>query len=425
MAAQDTQKAFPSSRWIPKQRLLMIGIAGVLAALGGLGYWWVFMYNTADTQDAYAKADSAQISSRVSGTVSRVLVDNNDPVQAGQPLVELDPGDFAVAVRKAQAVLAKAEADIQADEVALSQTDAQTTAQVRAAEASLAAARDTAQQSRSQLNALESQHAAARAEFLQAQKDYDRFEALYRRGSVAAEKRDQAQTVYKTTKASAQAAESQIAALKASMAGIDQDIDRAEANLALAQSGRYNVDIQRYRLDSLKAQRDQFKADLDAARLNLSYCTIAAPMDGYVAEKWVQVGDSIAPGQALMAVVPLRAVYVEANFKETELTHVRLGQPVKIRADIYPGYTYEGRVAGIEAGTGAAFSLLPPENATGNWIKIVQRIPVKIALNQPPSPERPLRVGVSLTVTIDTTDRSGGTLVSEKPAVKVVSAIAP
>ena len=102
-----------------------------------------------------------------------------------------------------------------------------------------------------------------------------------------------------------------------------------------------------------------------------------------------------------------------------------MGQPVKIRADIYPGYTYEGRVAGIEAGTGAAFSLLPPENATGNWIKIVQRIPVKIALNQPPSPERPLRVGVSLTVTIDTTDRSGGTLVSEKPAAKVVSAIAP
>jgi membrane fusion protein (multidrug efflux system) len=178
-------------------------------------------------------------------------------------------------------------------------------------------------------------------------------------------------------------------------------------------------------LDSLKAQRDQYKAELDTARLNLSYCTLPAPVDGYVDQKWVQVGDRIAPGQALMAVVPLQAAYVEANFKETELTDVRLGQPAKIRADIYPGFAYRGRVAGIGAGTGAAFSLLPPENATGNWIKIVQRVPVKIVLNTPPPPERPLRVGLSLTVTIDTGDRSGGTLIAESGAKRAVSGTVP
>ncbi|MGE5257280.1 MAG: efflux RND transporter periplasmic adaptor subunit [Hyphomicrobiales bacterium] len=425
MAEQDTQHPFPAVRLTLKRRVWIIGMAGVAVALLFLGYWWAFLYNTVSTQDAYAQADSAQISSRVSGTVSRILVDNNDPVRAGQPLVELDPADYTVAVRKAQAVLDKVEADIRADEVQLSQTDAQTTAQVQAAEDSLAAARDTEQQTRSQLDALQSQYDAARAEFIRARKDYNRFEALYRQGSVAAEKRDQARTAYKTTRAGMNAAGDRIAALKASLAGIGQDIDRAKANLASAQSTRYNVDIQRYRLDSLKAQRDQYKADLDAARLNLSYCTIPAPLDGYVDQKWVQVGDSIAPGQALMAVVPLQAVYVEADFKESELAHVRLGQPAKIRADIYPAYTYEGRVAGIGAGTGAAFSLLPPENATGNWIKIVQRVPVKIVLNAPPPPEHPLRVGLSSTVTIDTRDRSGGTLISEEETKKAVSAIAP
>ena len=164
---------------------------------------------------------------------------------------------------------------------------------------------------------------------------------------------------------------------------------------------------------SLKAQRDGYKADLDEAELNLSYCTIAAPIAGFIAQKSIQVGDRVQPGLALMAVVPLQEIYAEANFKETDLTHVRLGQTAVIEADIYPDYIYHGKVVGIRAGTGAAFSLLPPENATGNWIKIVQRVPVKIAFDAPPPPRYPLRVGLSLTVTINTSDRSGKALRSE------------
>ena len=172
----------------------------------------------------------------------------------------------------------------------------------------------------------------------------------------------------------------------------------------------YKNDIQRYRLASLKAQRNVYRAELNDAQLNLSYCTLAASISGFIAQKSVQVGNRVQPGLALLAVVPLQEIYVEANFKETDLTHVRIGQPAVMQADIYPDYTYHGKVFGIRAGTGAAFSLLPPENATGNWIKVVQRVPVKILLTAPPPPDRPLRVGLSLEVTINTSDRSGRAL---------------
>jgi membrane fusion protein (multidrug efflux system) len=158
-------------------------------------------------------------------------------------------------------------------------------------------------------------------------------------------------------------------------------------------------------------------ADLEAARLNLSYCVIAAPMEGYIAQRNIQVGDRIEPGQALMAVVPLSKIYIEANFKETQLTNVRVGQPATVSADIYPGYQYTGKVSGIRAGTGAAFSLIPPENATGNWIKVVQRVPVRIELDKPPPPDHPLRVGASLDVTVNVADRSGSHLLQNTPSI--------
>ncbi len=169
---------------------------------------------------------------------------------------------------------------------------------------------------------------------------------------------------------------------------------------------------------NLNAPRDehaivqQALAAVREAELNLSYCTITAPINGWVSQRAVDVGQHVQPGQELMAVVPLQAVYIEANYKETELTGVRVGQPVEIQADIYPGHVFRGRVDSLSAGTGAVFSLLPPENATGNWVKVTQRVPVKIALDQPFPPNLPLRVGLSVVVTIDTTSKSGPLLVS-------------
>jgi membrane fusion protein (multidrug efflux system) len=307
-------------------------------------------------------------------------------------------------------------AEVQALEASVSQTDLQTSAQIEAAEAALKAAHDNRQASEHHLAEQDSQRTSALAEFKLADKDVRRYDQLYKTGAVAAERWDEARTKFKQTKASLDAIDAQISAENASLKGAKQQVREAEANLKSARADLYKNDIEHFRLASLRAQTGVYRAELDAAQLNLAYCTVTAPIAGYISQKSIQVGDRIQPGLALMAVVPLQQIYVEANFKETDLTHVRLGQPAIIRADIYPDFVYHGKVAGIRAGTGAAFSLLPPENATGNWIKVVQRVPVKITLDVPPPAGYPLRVGLSLEVTINTSNRSGELLRSNSPA---------
>ena len=414
----DDQPPAETKKRFGKKKILWLGLLAVILAAAGAAYWWLFAYNRVSTDDAYARADSAQISGRVPGTVSRVPVHNDYHVAPGQTLLELDPAVYQTAVQKAQARLVQSEADVQALQVTVSQTDIQTQAQVATAEAALKAAHDKHRATRNQLLELDSQRAAAAAQFSLSQKDYRRYEKLFRDGAVAAQQWDEARTKFKQTQAALAAVDASISSENDSLAAVEQQINQAQAQLKSARADLAKNEIERYRLASLQAQRDVYRAELDAAQLNLSYCTITAPIAGFIAQKSVQVGDRIQPGLALMAVVPLQEIYVEANFKETDLTHVRIGQPAVIHADIYPGYTYHGKVVGIRAGTGAAFSLLPPENATGNWIKIVQRIPVKIALDVPPPPDHPLRVGLSLEVTINTTDRSGPALQAEYPGAK-------
>jgi len=404
-----------------RKKIAGLVLLGVIVAAGGIIYWWLFKYNRISTDDAYAHADSAQVSSRVSGTIQRLLVDNDDFVSVGQTLVELDPAVYKTSVQQAQARLAQAEADVGAKEASVSQTDLQTAAQIEAAEAALKAAHDKRLATKHQLSELGSQRAAALAEFTLAEKDFKRFEQLFRSGSVAAEKRDEARTKFKQAQADLDAAAARISSENATLRSIKQEINEAEAQLKSARADLYKNDILHYQLASLKAQRDRYQAELKTAKLNLSYCTIAAPITGFVAQKSIQVGDRVQPGLALMAVVPLQEIYAEANFKETDLTHVRLGQPAVIQADIYPDHVYHGKVVGIRAGTGAAFSLLPPENATGNWIKVVQRVPVKIDFDPSPPPDYPLRVGLSLTVTINISDRSGRRLRPENTRVSLKS----
>jgi membrane fusion protein (multidrug efflux system) len=406
----DNQPKSKLKKRLSRKKIAGLGLLTAIFAASGAAYWWFFEHNRVSTDDAYARADSAQVSSRVSGTIQRVLVDNDDFVNAGQTLVELDPAVYTAAVQKAQARLAQAEADVGAKEASVSQTDLQTAAQIQAAEAALKAAYDKRLATKHQLSELDSKRAAALAEFTLAEKDFRRFEQLFRSGSVAAQRRDEARTKFKQTQADLDAVAAQISSENATLEGIQQEINVAEAQLKSARADLYKNDVLHYQLASLKAQRDEYQAELDTAKLSLSYCTIAAPIAGFVAQKSIQVGDRVQPGLALMAIVPLQQIYVEANFKETDLTDVRVGQPAVIEADIYPDYVYHGKVVGIRAGTGAAFSLLPPENATGNWIKIVQRVPVKIAFDAPPPPEYPLRVGLSLEVTVNTSDRSGSAL---------------
>jgi membrane fusion protein (multidrug efflux system) len=397
------------------RRIRIIGfIVLVVAIVAGI-CWWVLTKDHVSTDDAYARADSAMISARVPGTVLKVLVDNDFAIQTGQPLIELDSADYKVAVDKAKAALDEAEADLKSAQIMVPPVNIQTSSQVEAAEAVLKAARDTENQTRHTVEQLRSGRAASAADLAQAERDYKRFETLSASGAGTQRQTEQAQTAFDKAKPQLRAVDAQIAASESALAAASQQVTRAVAQLQTAKSERANVDVQLHKVEALQAKRDKAMADLEAARLNLSYCVIAAPIEGYVAQKNIQVGDRIQPGQALMAVVPLSKIYVEANFKETQLTNVRIGQSASISADIYPGYSYTGKVSGIRAGTGAAFSLIPPENATGNWIKVVQRIPVRIELDKQPLLDHPLRVGASLDVTIDVADTSGLNLLQTTP----------
>jgi membrane fusion protein, multidrug efflux system len=412
---QTAGRRFPSHHW----RSFATGI--VIFSVLGTAYWWHFMRNRISTDNAYVKADSAQLSSRVPGTIVRVFVENDFPVESGQVLLELDPADYRAVLAKAQAQLAQDEAEVLAAEVAIAQTDQQTAAQVEAAQAALQAARDNQLEAQHRLEELGNRQMAASADLTLTKRDFERFENLYRQGAAPERQQDQARNAFNKAKAQSGATDAQRAAAGAALAAATETVGRAHAQLDAAQSERHSVEIQRYRLAGLKGKRDRSKAELETAHLNLSYCTITAPISGVIAQKSIQVGDRIQPGQALMAVVPLQEIYVEANFKETQLTNVRLGQPAVIEADVYPRFFYRGRVIGVRAGTGAAFSLLPAENATGNWIKVVQRIPVKIQFDGPVPTDHPLVVGMSLEVTIDTSNRKGGMLMPQTPEHALLS----
>jgi membrane fusion protein (multidrug efflux system) len=396
----------------PKTRF--IAAAMLLVFVAAVGCWIFFSRDKVSTDNAYVAADVATVSSRVPGTIVAVHVDDDVPVAAGDVLVELDPSDYKAEVEKNRASIARIEAEIEEREVSVRLTAEQTAAQVAAAEAMVQASQERERQARLHVSELEQNRHAGQAEFNQAKRDFERFSNLYRDGAGSEQQRDKSNTAFLKARAQTEAIDAQIAAARAALAAARQEIDRAKAQLETAQAARLQTDIEKRKLAGLGARLAETRAVLEIAELNLSYTTIRAPLSGYIAQKAIQVGERVQPGQPLLAVVPLEDVYVEANFKETQLTDVRLGQPVEIKADIYPDLTFYGKVSGIRAGTGAAFSLLPPENATGNWIKVVQRVPVKIHFDPAPPPDAPLRVGLSLDVIISTADKSGARLIQVK-----------
>jgi len=287
---------------------------------------------------------------------------DNWHVNAGDPLLQLDPRDYQVRADQAQAQLDRARQSVD-----------QNFAQLDAAEAGLRLAD-------SQLN--------------QAKIDYQRARELRQEGVVSREYYDQANTAMAVATADRALAEHQVQQARAALGG-----ERPAAD---------SVDHARYRRPIVA----QAQAAVEGAKLDLSYTTLRAPLNGIITRKSVHIGNRVQPGEPLMALVPTDRLYITANYKETQLTDVRVGQPADVEADIYPGYIYKAHVDSISVGTGAAFALLPPENATGNWVKVVQRVPVKIVLNQPPPPDKPLRMGLSVEVTIDISDTRGELLTS-------------
>jgi membrane fusion protein (multidrug efflux system) len=436
---QDARGAEAAKRPLYKRPLFLLvaGLVLVAASVFGVRYW---LYASAheSTDDAFIDGHIIQMSPKVSGYVARVYVTDNQEVKEGDLLVEIDPRDFEARLSEAQAALAAGEARLKEAQTNIELTRATSRAGIQQASSSVqqassgveaARAETAAQRSRisetasgvaaAQANAAQAlaQVAAAEAEAVRASADVERYRELYAKDEVSRQQLDQAVATARTATANleaarkkAAAAEAQVAQARATQTTAEETARRARTQITTAQAqvgealGRLsqaNTAPQQVTVSQAQAQTqgatiEQLRAQVEQARLELSYTKIYAPESGRVTRKSVEEGSLVQPGQALMAIVP-GDVWVTANFKETQLDRMRPGQAVEIKVDAYPEQTLRGHVDSIQAGTGAAFSLIPPENATGNYVKVVQRVPVKIVFDGPPDTKRLLAPGMSVT----------------------------
>ncbi|MDB5482231.1 MAG: secretion protein HlyD family protein [Caulobacteraceae bacterium] len=364
----------PRAFRLPSRRWQLLGLLAALVVIGaiGAGLWWVLVAShEVSTDNAYVGADVAEVTPLVSGPVIRVLAAETQRVKAGQPLVLLDPADARIAVEQARAALGQAERQVRG----MFANDSALAAQVAARQAAVAEA--------------DSQIVSARGDLQRAQTDLSRRQALSASGAVSGDELTNAQNRFSTAKASLVSAQAARAAALANRGAAQGSREVNTAQIAGADV-EHNPDV-------LAA-----KARLDAVELALSRTVIPAPMSGVVTKKAVEVGQQVQPGAVVMQIVPTESVYVDANFKEVQLARVRPGQPVILTSDLYgDGVKFHGRVKGLSGGTGSAFSLIPAQNASGNWIKIVQRLPVRITLDPKDVEAHPLRVGLSMKATID------------------------
>ena len=335
----------------------------LLIAIGSAAYWFFFIKGFEETEDAYVSGNQVMVSSQVAGNISKINVDNMDPVQAGDVLLELDDTNAKLSFEQAKSNLANAVRQISQ----LNYTVKQLKSAVRANEITLA----------------------------QAQGNLNRRVQLVKDGAIDKESFQHAKEAVELAKANLTTSQNQL-----------------EANQALLLDGPL----------SEQPQIQSAVSNLKQAWLNLERTKIRSPIKGYVARRNAQVGQAVSVGGALMAVVTTDQMWLDANFKETQLTHMRIGQPVEIHFDLYgKDKTFDGKVVGIEMGTGSAFSLLPTQNATGNWIKVVQRVPVRIQLDPQQLAENPLRIGLSATVKVNVSDSQGETLRNKAPSTTLYS----
>jgi len=377
----------------PRFRRFLIIAAVVLAIVGVFVLRYLFSYES--TEDAQIDGHLNTVSARVSGHVLKLLVEDNQFVKAGTPLVQIDPKDYEVALDRAKADYANAVAMAEAAKVNVPITSVSTSSQVSSAEAGVEVAHAGIAAAQQQYAAATAQLAEAEANDVRAQSDLSRYKQLVDKQEISQQQYDQALA---TAKASAAAVE----AAKASAAAADHEVHQAQARLLTAQANERSastapqqVAVTRARAQSAEAQVEQAKAALEAAQLNLSYALVVAPVDGVVTNRTVEAGQNVQVGQALMRVVNLDDIWVTADFKETQLKHMRVGQPVTIHVDTN-GKDYKGHVQSMAGASGSITSLLPPENATGNFVKVVQRIPVKITFDPGETQEHVLLPGMSV-----------------------------
>ena len=398
-----------------KKSAVRIVLAVLLVAAVAAGLWAYFHYrNRVSTDDAEVDGHISAIAPRISGNVIDVLVNDNQPVKAGEVLIRIDPRDYQARVDQAKAALAEAESRLAGAQVGVPMTDLTTESGATAASAALADAQ--AELDRSRLayeQAASSDVAFAEANVRARQASNDRAQADLARMKPLVEKAEISQLQYDAYVAAAKVADSELKAAQEKLSSVTKDagikkaalaaagtrVAQARAQLAASVANRKQVAIRTADVGTAQAAVQAARAALEAAELQLSYTTISAPIDGVVTRKSVEIGQMLQPGQGIMTLIPLSETWVTANFKETQLADVRKGQRAVIHVDMY-GTDIEGHVDSIAGATGAAMSLLPPENATGNFVKVVQRIPVKILVDQREG--KVLRPGMNVDVTIYT-----------------------
>ena len=385
------RKAPRDERQRRQWRLAIVAIAAILV----LGFLlWRHLGSYESTDDAQADVHLSPVSARISGYVVRVNVNDNQWVEKGDVLVEIDPTDYQVALAQAEANLANAEATARSLNITVPITTVNTESQLRFAASGVEEANAAVAAAEKQLSAAHAQLEAAEADEVKAQDDLRRYKALVDKREVAQQVYDHALATAKSSTASVAAAQANEAAALQAVRQAQSRLAQATANHQYAQTGPEQVSSTRARVQAAIADVGEKRAMVQQARLNLQYTKIAAPVSGVV-NKTVVVGLNVQEGQTLLTVVPLDEVWVTANFKETQLRHMQVGQRAEIHVDS-SGQTMRGHVDSIAGATGPLFSLLPPENATGNYVKIVQRVPVKIVLEPGENRDRRLRPGMNV-----------------------------
>jgi len=387
----ETETVQPQSR-----RKGIIIVVVVILVLAAAGIWWHSTY-TEDTDDAQVNGHLIQVSSRIGGQVLKVYVDENQLVKAGDTIAELDPADYRVAVDNAQAALASAQANAAAANVNVPITTANTGSNLRSAGADVSGAHATVEQAGRQLDAAHARVAQAEANNIKAQADLARYRPLVEKDVISKQQFDAAVAAADAAKAALADAHATEQAAADGVRVARQREMQSQALLKYAETGPQQVAAQSARAKQALAQVAQAQAQLDQAKLNLSYTKIIAPATGIITRKSVEVNQNVAVGQNLLTLVSLENLWVTANFKETQLRHMAAGQEVEVEVDS-TGKTYHAKVTQIGGATGSVLSLFPPENATGNYVKVVQRIPVRLDFTDlaHEDPNHLLRPGLSV-----------------------------
>jgi len=399
-----------SAKRRPRRRLWRILVPIVLLILLAGGYELFKYFGTYEsTDDAQVDGNIDPISARINGHITDVLVEDEQIVKAGDILVKIDPADYQVAVARAQADLADAEASLESSRTNIPIVSTNTQSQLDTARSNRADAEAALVNAEKQLDAARARQETAQAQVTEAEANYkraaddtERYHQLVVKDEIAYQIYDQsaqttaaAKATVDARRASVNEARQNVAAAEAAVLQAQTRIPPAEANIQSALTRPQQITVSEANAKAAAAKVAQQLANLDQAKLNLSYTIITAPATGIIGKKTGQVGQNVSPGESLMALVPLEDIWITANFKETQLRHMKPGQRAEFTVDAYD-HTYHGHVTGIGGATGSRFSLLPPENATGNYVKVVQRIPVRIDLDPGENKDLRLRPGMSV-----------------------------